>query len=65
MDKQIKITKNIVFNIDTSRWVVPFALHIDLVGNRNHLYLISLDVLCFRLIWDIFKWDDYFTKESD
>lgn len=52
MDKQIKITKNIVFNIDTSRWIFPFALQIDLVGNRNHLYLISLDVLCFRLIWD-------------
>lgn len=45
--------KRIKIYIDTHQWIFPVALRLSLVGNNHRLYTISIDFLCFRLIFCI------------
>ena len=43
----------IKFYTDLTEWVIPASIHLSLVGNNHRLYTVSIDILCFRLIFCI------------
>ena len=46
-----KNQKRIKFCIDTYSWILLPTIRLSLVGNNHRIYTISLDFLCFRLIF--------------